>query len=103
MDKDKILQALTICEGHDFACDITNPKCPYFREEDKHANYGFPRCFNDMKKDVIALLKEQEIKTGHWLESAGDDRCSVCGATYSDLYPDYNKTHFCPNCGAKMV
>lgn len=48
------------------------------------------------------LLKEQEQKTGYWKESAGALVCSVCGATYSDLYPDYGKTHFCPNCGAKM-
>ena len=51
--------------------------------------------------DAIALLKEQR-KIGHWIDSAGDEKCSVCGATYSDLYPDYHRTHFCPNCGAKM-
>ena len=53
--------------------------------------------------DALALLKEQEPKTGYWIESAGDDKCSVCGATYSDLYPDYQHTHYCPNCGAKMI
>lgn len=52
--------------------------------------------------DALALLKEQEAETGHWIDSAGDDKCSVCGATYSDLYPDYQYTHYCPNCGAKM-
>lgn len=52
---------------------------------------------------VIELLKEQEAKTGHWIDSAGDDKCSVCGATYGDLYPDYHNTHYCPNCGAKMI
>ena len=52
---------------------------------------------------IIDLLKEQEPKTGYWIESAGDDKCSVCGATYSDLYPDYHYTHYCPNCGAKMT
>lgn len=45
---------------------------------------------------------EQEPKTGHWVDSAGADKCSVCGATYNDLYPDYQYTHYCPNCGAKM-
>ena len=48
------------------------------------------------------LLKEQEAKTGHWIESAGNDKCSICGTEYSDLYPDYGNTHFCPNCGATM-
>ena len=52
---------------------------------------------------IIDLLKEHEPKTGYWIESAGDDKCSVCGATYSDLYPDYHYTHYCPNCGAKMT
>lgn len=47
-------------------------------------------------------LKEQEVKTGYWIDSAGNDKCSICGEEYSDLYPDYGNTHFCPNCGAKM-
>ena len=54
-----------------------------------------------VKKDALELLKEQR-EIGHWIDSAGDEKCSVCGATYSDLYPDYHRTHFCPNCGAKM-
>lgn len=45
---------------------------------------------------------KQEAKTGYWIDSAGNDKCSICGAEYSDLYPDYSNTHFCPNCGAKM-
>jgi hypothetical protein len=60
MDKDKVLLALNICEGHDYTCDITHPKCPYFMEDDKHANNRFPYCFNELKKDVIVLLNEQE-------------------------------------------
>ena len=52
--------------------------------------------------DILALLKEQKPKTGHWIDSAGNDKCSICGEEYSDLYPDYGNTHFCPNCGAKM-
>ncbi len=51
---------------------------------------------------VQELLKEQEAKTGYWIDSAGNDKCSICGAEYSDLYPDYGNTHFCPNCVAKM-
>ena len=49
------------------------------------------------------MLKEQEPKTGRWIDSAGDYKCSVCMATYGDLYPDYQYTHYCPNCGAKMI
>ncbi len=51
---------------------------------------------------IHEMLKEQEAKTGYWIDSAGCDKCSICGAEYSDLYPDYSNTHFCPNCGAKM-
>lgn len=62
---------------------------------------GFGGLANTMR-DVLALLKEQEVKTGYWIDSAGNDKCSICGEEYSDLYPDYGNTHFCPNCGAKM-
>lgn len=62
---------------------------------------GFGGLANTMR-DVLALLKEQEVKTGYWIDSAGNDKCSICGEEYSDLYPDYDNTHFCPNCGAKM-
>lgn len=48
-------------------------------------------------------VTNEEPLTGHWIDFAGDDKCSVCGATYSDLYPDYSYTHYCPNCGAKMT
>ncbi len=54
------------------------------------------------RRDIRCPLKEQEAKTGHWIDSAGNDKCSNCGTEYSDLYPDYGNTHFCPNCGAKM-
>jgi rubredoxin len=60
-------------------------------------------CMGQMIEDTLELLKEQKPKTGNWIDSAGDDKCSICGATYSDLYPDYSRTHYCPNCGAKMT
>ena len=56
--RDEVLLALNICEGHDCYCSITSPKCPYFKEDD--VDYGFPDCFNDMKKDVLYLLNEQK-------------------------------------------
>ena len=58
--------------------------------------------YQNILTDAIVMLKEPERITGHWIDSAGDDKCSVCGATYSDLYPDYSHTHYCPNCGAEM-
>ena len=49
-----------------------------------------------------AITKEEPL-TGHWIDDHGNDKCSVCGAMYSDLFPDYQNTHYCPNCGAKMI
>lgn len=79
----------------------------------RHYRDGRPTCedFEDyyiempekLLYDVLAAMKEHEQKTGHWIDSAGNDVCSECGASYSDLYPDYSKTHYCPNCGAKMT
>ena len=70
-------------------------------KEQEHKDRMFHALEEDWKR-LKKLLKEQEAKRGHWIDSAGDDKCSVCGATYSDLYPDYQNTHYCPNCGAKM-
>ena len=66
--------------------------CSWFKEDE----------VRQAKEDALAMLKEQDVKTGYWIDSAGNDKCSICGEEYSDLYPDYGNTHFCPNCGAKM-
>ena len=61
--------------------------------------------------DAVQLLRElppanpQEPKTGHWREDIDKNRrwdrvrfyCSECGN-----WQTYGKTHYCPNCGAKM-
>ena len=99
-DREKVIKGLEICSEHGswhgLYCEHNGAykDCPY-----RGCETG---CVVTIAKDAIALLKEQEPKTGHWIESAGDDKCSVCGAIYSDLYPDYDQTHYCPNCGAKM-
>ena len=131
MDKDKVLQALNMCEGHDCHCDITHPKCPYLREDDKHANYGFPRCFEEMKKDILALLKEQEVvepltiddavgeimdkhykrlkeqeaKTGHWIYESQFADCwsNTCSECGKRFTNAIDSfAPYCWNCGAKM-
>ena len=53
-------------------------------------------------KDAIELLKEQETKAGHWIDTTkviGFPRvqCSVCGSGQGAIWMNY-----CPNCGAKM-
>lgn len=48
------------------------------------------------------LLKEQEVKTGHWIDTTntiGFPRCecSECNSEAGAIWMKY-----CPNCGAKM-
>jgi rubredoxin len=96
IDRDKVFDAFRNC--------ITEPKCrdcPW--EQCEQFNQKKVEIPVTLALDVIELLKEQEPKQGHWLDYYGDDKCSVCGATYSDLFPDYQNTHYCPNCGAKMI
>lgn len=52
--------------------------------------------------DALALLKEQEVKTGHWIDTTntiGFPRCecSECNSEAGAIWMKY-----CPNCGAKM-
>lgn len=52
---------------------------------------------------VLAMLKEQEAKTGHWttkrtLQHDGEWYCDQC--EYEPTV--FEDTLFCPNCGAKM-
>ena len=70
---------------------------------------GFGGLANTMR-DAIALIKEQEPKTGHWIEQedyALDTYydCSVCGESWSTVEgtPWENGMNYCPHCGAKMV
>ena len=57
----------------------------------------------DMLSDALDLLKEQEAKTGHWIDTTkaiGFPRvqCSVCGSGQGAIWMNH-----CPNCGAHMV
>lgn len=55
------------------------------------------------------LLKEQEVKTGKWIEQIdylGDTYydCSVCNESWMTIEgtPWVNGMNYCPHCGAKM-
>jgi hypothetical protein len=89
-DRNEVIKGLEYCEEY-FNCCY---KCPYW-------DSGI-HCTSDLAHDALTLLKEQEVKIGYWIDIAGNNKCSICGEEYSDLYPDYGDTHFCPNCGAKM-
>jgi len=54
---------------------------------------------------LLAILKEQEEKTGHWIyESQFADcwsnTCSECGKRFTNAIDSF--AHYCWNCGAKM-
>ena len=91
-DIEKVIKCLELCRKLTDSCE----GCPYENVP------AVENCMLTMHDDALELLKEQEVKTGYWIDSAGNDKCSICGEEYSDLYPDYGNTHFCPNCGAKM-
>ena len=80
---------------------MTNEKAVEELKSELRVSYR-PEKREAIEMAIASLLKEQEVKTGHWIDSAGNNKCSICGEEYSDLYPDYGNTHFCPNCGAKM-
>lgn len=63
----------------------------------------------DVLKEILALLKEQEAKTGKWIEQTdymGDTYydCSVCNESWMTIEgtPWVNGMNYCPHCGAKM-
>lgn len=64
-------------------------------------------------EDIIALLKEQEAKIGHWIIVEYDTlTCSCCGKSYytgcdstkeaTANLEKGNVYRYCPYCGAKM-
>lgn len=53
----------------------------------------------EMADEILALLKEQETKTGHWIYKKYDDMfmCSCC-----EKYSIRNDYPYCHWCGARM-
>lgn len=54
---------------------------------------------------IETLLTLPAIKTehvGHWINDSGPLKCSECGTSFPDLYPDYEKSVACPHCGAPI-
>lgn len=99
--REKVIKGLECCS------EKQNCKeCPYFCFNAK--------CQDDMNRDALSLLKEQEAVEGHWIpiesptgvEAFGIKemtvqvvRCSVCNAEEDVSFATYR---FCPRCGAKM-
>jgi hypothetical protein len=58
-------------------------------------------------RDFVALVQyqdtvQQEPKTGHWIPTYGNVKCSVCGSVKESRRVG-KATHYCDFCGAKMV
>ena len=78
--------------------DICNAKSNMAFGKGKIAWAGYANAADD----AISMLKEQEAKIGHWIDTTkviGFPRveCSVCGSGQGAIWMDY-----CPICGAKM-
>ena len=103
IDREKVIKGLENC-----AIEQSCWGCPYCN--------GNPTCQDDLCKDALELLKEQEAKTGHWVSANDGDIvtidndgcperscfCSECKEYLiaSNEYAVYGK--YCPFCGAKM-
>ena len=95
-DRKKVTYGLRcMCYG-----DVECKECPYARD-----GSGWHDCRSNCAKDVLALLKEQEVKTGHWIfESAycevWSHTCSECGKRMTTAYNTY--ANYCWNCGTPV-
>ena len=85
IDREKVIKALE-CLNEGTYCEC----CDYKPYDD---------CIKRVATDALALLKEQEAKTGHWIYKKYDDMfmCSCC-----EKYSIRNDYPYCHWCGAKM-
>jgi len=106
-DREKVIKGLTECvaAGLEKACPAN---CPYFLQCFPDAGLATP--FMSLMADALSLLKEQEAKTGHWIEKEDYNLdtyydCSVCGESWTmiDGTPWENGMNYCPHCGARMI
>ena len=98
LSREKVVKGLEIHTGLLSSC---KDGCPYFIGDGS-------KC-KDLLKDALSMLKEQEAKTGHWIEKEDYNLdtyydCSVCGESWTmiDGTPWENGMYYCPHCGAKM-
>ena len=82
--------------------DLTNLRDDFIAAPDEET-----QAWAETLDDALALLKEQEPRSGHWtvLDSCSNAGvyCSECQTKVFDHYPMKKKlSRFCPHCGAKM-
>lgn len=96
-DRKKVIKGLEICYCPPSKCE----DCPY------HDLPVEQSCNDTLCLDALAMLKEQEPKTGKWIlddDDANSWKCSECGGLLiiNDGTPHENNWRFCPYCGAKL-
>lgn len=89
MDREKVIRAVDSCFD-------------YWLDQNKYLHPLELEHVRQIKADALTLLKEQDAKTGYWIDTTkviGFPRvqCSVCGSEQGAIWMDY-----CPICGAKM-
>lgn len=88
LHREKVIKGLEHC---DFGVSDTcyEKECPYYQSHD---------CTDELKNDILVLLKEQEPKTviiTHQNEYCKDGKCPSCGHELDDnMHPKY-----CGYCG----
>jgi hypothetical protein len=97
-DSEKVIKGLEICYFPPSNCD----NCPYKEQEE---------CNDNLCRDALALLKEQEAEWIYGEDETGVDgwHCSECGFFEPWFYEFTNDIDFirfygfCPSCGRKMT
>ena len=111
-DREKVMQGLRAIKTY-LQCQAI--------EASANKNDLAREAFIESQKDIddaIELLKEQDAKTGHWVEQqinsyTRSTTCSVCGGSAPFVFVSADRygrngcgkdelTKYCPNCGAEM-
>lgn len=108
MDMEKVVKGLNHCFHGQECCGDT--ECPYYIEH-LSDSCCLEDCQENLKVDIIALLKEQEAEWVYGEDETGVDgwHCSYCGFFEPWFYEftddiDFIRFYgFCPSCGRRMI
>ncbi len=97
-DREKVIKGLE-CHIHPFRCN----DCPYWDKLQPLKDCDVEQ----MAKDALALLREQEPQEPFYCEADDSWGCGNCGETvgYSEFNPggiDPVRYKHCPNCGRQV-
>ena len=94
----------------DFVCDhiekeikdIVIPRCPYAKRKDSEYDIGYNNGLTMAKAIAMKAptVDAEPVRHGRWMKF--NDEFSKCSLCNYPIYTAWNKTNYCPNCGAKM-